>query len=338
MSVLLYKLCKALGVFHLSRTLFRKKLTILCYHGFEVHDEASFRPKLFMRPEVFAERMNTLKSHGFNVLPLAKALDLLDANKLPPNSVAITIDDGFYSVLDKALPVLQHFEFPATLYSTSYYSEKRAPVFRLAIQYIFWKAACSHISLKGVRWAPTDEVIDLENSEESDRAMWAIIKHGEAGGDEQERQQISEELASIMNVDYQQLLETRGISLLTSEELKQVKSGNIDVQLHTHRHHFPVDDLDVSKKEINDNRSWISAVLNHDANHFCYPSGVWSSSQWELLRKLGVLSAVTCIPGMNTRKTPRYCLKRFVDHDGVSQMEFEAEIYGVKEFVRSFIQ
>ena len=40
------------------------------------------------------------------------------------------------------------------------------------------------------------------------------------------------------------------------------------------------------------------------------------------------------ILGMNPRGTKKLCLKRFIDGEDVSQIEFEAEVYGFAELLR----
>src|SRR6266513_2629664 len=125
-----------LGLFRLSRHLARRKLIILCYHGFRMSDEGEFRPKLFMSRETFARRLALIRSRGIAVLPLDDALQRLYAGTLPDSAIAITIDDGFHSV---ASEILKKRGFPATLYLTTYYALKGTPIFRLVIQYMFWK-------------------------------------------------------------------------------------------------------------------------------------------------------------------------------------------------------
>jgi len=47
-----------------------------------------------------------------------------------------------------------------------------------------------------------------------------------------------------------------------------------------------------------------------------------------------VESAVTCDTGLNYADTPRLALKRFLDCQHVSEIEFEAELSGLKEIMR----
>src|SRR5205807_239964 len=73
-SIAFYGL-KLIGIFALFRFLNRRSLKILCYHGFAVGSEYEFRPKLFMNPVDFANRMAWLKRKGYRVVPLSRAID-----------------------------------------------------------------------------------------------------------------------------------------------------------------------------------------------------------------------------------------------------------------------
>src|SRR5215471_1364360 len=118
------RLCRACGLFALSRRLTVNGLRILGYHGFSRDDECDFRPGLFMRPETFAARLEYLRSHGYKVLDLDEALCRLAIDTLPSSAVVITIDDGFAGTASFALPLLRAFRMPATIYVTTYYAAK----------------------------------------------------------------------------------------------------------------------------------------------------------------------------------------------------------------------
>jgi peptidoglycan/xylan/chitin deacetylase (PgdA/CDA1 family) len=325
--------CKWLGFFHISKYLMRGRLLILGYHGFQLEDEAKFRPILFMCPYLFERRMAFIARHRFPALSLQDALNRLKHGTLPKNAVVITIDDGFFSVLDKAAPVLNRYKFPATLYVTSYYVAKGTPIFRLVVQYLFWKTDAKVVEFGDHKWSPIQK-LNLNDSAAAYRIMWRIIDYGEKQCDETERQSICKNLASYFGLDYERILHSRMFNLVSEGELKQLEELGIDVQLHTHRHIFPPDKPNTALSELVENREYLQGLLGRSLSHFCYPSGVWDYRNLSILKKEGIYSATTCEPGLNTVYTECLTLYRFLDQDNLSDIEFEAELYGFRELIR----
>jgi peptidoglycan/xylan/chitin deacetylase (PgdA/CDA1 family) len=134
-------------------------------------------------------------------------------------------------------------------------------------------------------------------------------------------------------VDYGQIVRSRILSLLTSEEIKTLDALGIDVQLHTHRHRLPNDEAQV-RREIEDNRKSLKEVIREPLAHLCYPSGIWNPSQFRWLEAEGIVSATTCQDGFNTAATNRLALHRFLDEDGLSSIEFEKKLCGFQELLR----
>ncbi|WP_164886655.1 polysaccharide deacetylase family protein [Piscinibacter defluvii] len=296
-------------------------------------DEAVFRPKLFITREVFERRMAFLRRQGVRVLPLDQAVNEMYEGRLPDNSVSITIDDGFHSVAGVAAPVLSRHGFPSTVYVTSYYVKHAVPVFRLVVQYMFWKTGCRRISFVGCDWHPDGE-IDLSNSSSRERLAEQCIRHGEALEDEDQRMRLCKQLGQLLDVPFQGIVEQRILHLMTPEELRGLRAHAMDVQLHTHRHRFPLDSEAGARQEIEDNRRSLAEWLpSAQFVHFCYPSGIWDSRQWQCLDAMGVKSATTCVPGLNSAATPRHALHRFLDGDDIHPLEFEAAVSGFSDLI-----
>jgi peptidoglycan/xylan/chitin deacetylase (PgdA/CDA1 family) len=77
-------------------------------------------PLLESEPDVATFRWQmALLADCFNVVPLRQALADLDCGRLAPRTVCITFDDGYRSVHELALPVLEEFGLPATVFVTS---------------------------------------------------------------------------------------------------------------------------------------------------------------------------------------------------------------------------
>ncbi|MGB7756408.1 MAG: polysaccharide deacetylase family protein [Salinisphaera sp.] len=324
---------KRLGVFRLTRLIARKKLLILCYHGFEVADESAFRPLLFMQEHVFRRRLEMIRRAGLPVLGLEEAVTRMNNKTLPANAVCLTIDDGFYSTLTCAAPALREHGFPATLYSTTYYVANASPVFGLVVQYMFWATNAEVLDTTDQPWG-LQQPVDLTKPALRDRAMNHILKAGKTRFDERGRQRISESLGEKLGVSYASIVSSRLFSFLTPQQLARMPDFDIDVQLHTHRHRFPTAEEAEARAEIAENAEFLENVLQRPPVHFCYPSGMWSPRQWAWLADLGVETATTCDPGLNTKTTPPLALYRFLDSNDLSEIEFEAELYGFSELAR----
>jgi len=331
-KLLLLYVARTLGLFRLARLVTRRELRILCYHGFQLADEASFRPQLFISRESFERRIAALRRSGYRVLALDEAIDRLYRGTLPEHCVVITVDDGFHSFAKVAVPRLASAAMPATVYVTSYYVAHPNPVFRLAVQYMFWKTRVRRLAPEGLPWSD-GRSIELADPAERARAVERCIEHGERRCSEDERRALCRELGARLEVPYEDIVASGILSLMRPEELRRITAAGVAVELHTHRHHFPADDLAAAEREIRDNRAALAAWVDGERRHFCYPSGEWDERHWPCLDALGIASATTCIPGLNNASTPRHALRRFLDGEHVHQLEFEAALCGFSTLV-----
>lgn len=330
---LFYRFCKMIGLFHLSDRLTRRGLRIICYHGFSLADESSFSGRTFIDPDTFEKRLAFLNRKGFRVIGLDEALDFLDRDALPPRSIVITIDDGFESVYSLAHPRLKRYGFPATVYVTTYYALEQNPVYNLVVQYLFWKPANVEIDLTGLGMA-RNGIYSLRREEERTALLWEIVRFGNEECDERGRIELTRKLGERLGVDYEAVVRSRILTIMTLEQIKELSASGVDIELHTHRHVFPLDH-DRAIMEIRENRAVLEPLLGKKLVHFCYPAGIWAKEQWPWLAEAGMRSAVTSDRGINFEKTPRYGLRRFGDDERLSQIEFEAEVCGFAELFRA---
>jgi len=324
---------KFIGVLRLARIMTRGGLRILCYHGFSKIDESQFRPETFMEPSTFQDHIGLIISKGYSVISLPDALKLLHKRLLPPCSVVITFDDGFKTIQQYALPVLQQYRFPCTIFLTTYYCIKENPVFRLVVQYMFWKTANQEVDLTGMG-PPFFGRISLLPNSSRDNIIWQIINYAETELLENDRQRLAMELGVRLGVPYENIFEREALSIMKTQDIYSIaKASEIDIQLHTHRHNFP-EDRNAAIHEIEDNRAVLEPILKRRLTHFCYPSGIWSENHFQILKESHIESAVTCDPGLNYANTPRYALRRFLDGQHISNIQFEAELSGFMEIMR----
>ncbi|MFP4213746.1 MAG: polysaccharide deacetylase family protein [Desulfohalobiaceae bacterium] len=84
------------------------------YHHFGMQDKY---PSTSVSLEQFQDHLDYLKTHDYKVLTLGEALErLYSAQELPKRTAVITIDDGYSSIWDQALPLLEEYGYPASIF------------------------------------------------------------------------------------------------------------------------------------------------------------------------------------------------------------------------------
>lgn len=309
----------------------RDRLLILCYHGISLEDEHQWQPALYIRPEQFERRLKILRESNSTVLPLDEALERLRHRDLPPRSVAITFDDGTYDFYERAYPRLRENGFPATVYLTTYYTDRPVPVFHLICSYILWKArdrSGVDLSQFGLSNAVATSSPLARRKTVEDLTQWAKRENLTCD----QKNEMAGRVAKLSGVDFQHLVRKRILQLMNSQELREIAAAGLDLQLHTHRHRTPRD-ADLFRKEIRDNRDSISRIIPGDRKHFCYPSGVYWQEFLGWLAADGVVSATTCDTGFATPESNPLLLPRLVDTSGKSDLEFESWLNGIGHFL-----
>ena len=109
--------------------------------------------------------------------------------------------------------------------------------------------------------------------------------------------------------------------------MRQVAAEGADVQLHTHRHRAP-HAPDLLVREIVDNRNRLEPLTGRRAEHFCYPLGIYFTELLPVLSSHGVVTAVTCRPGLATRASQPLLLPRVIDTAGLTSHELEGWFSG----------
>jgi peptidoglycan/xylan/chitin deacetylase (PgdA/CDA1 family) len=318
---------KWLGGFWLFRLLNQGKTCVLCYHGFAYKDEYLFRPKLFMRPETFAKRLDWLARSPYNIVSLSEAL----SHPNESTQVVLTMDDGWASTQELVGDYLTKHKFPLTLYVTSYYVEKQGAVINVALAYVLWQSHGQTLIIDETSLLDTKTyVINKKNRKYIvDELCQQIDKLASFTDRQQELFNIADQLG--IDLYSQGKLMFRALTLIEATALQE---NNINIQLHTHRHCSPQKEQ-AFKSEINENISYLQkAKLLNKLVHFCYPSGEYYSKQLPWLTDSGVVSATTVFSGMLEAHTDPLQIPRILDGEDVHQLEFEAELCGLTSFLR----
>lgn len=282
----------------------RRRIAVICYHGVSIVDEHEWKPALYVRASFFRRRMEFLHERGYTVLGLEDAVRRRRDGSLPRKSVVLTFDDGTYDFFAVAWPILREFGYPATVYWTTYYAERPFPVFSVAYRYAQWKA--------GSDLPPVPAALATANGAEKNDWFRSACQDNA--------------------VPYELFSEKRLLTIMRPDEVAQLAAEGCDFQLHTHRHRMPLEE-DAFRAEIRTNREIILAATNRLPRHFCYTSGRFRGRYLPWLEAEGVTTATTTQPGLVAPGTPDLLLPRLVDHEGLTETEFEAWISGVADLL-----
>ncbi|MFT4924158.1 MAG: peptidoglycan/xylan/chitin deacetylase (PgdA/CDA1 family) [Phenylobacterium sp.] len=326
MKTLVLYILKFTGIFYLCRRLMANKTLILAYHGFEILDETQFDDQLFIKPVTLKRRLDYLKKHC-NVIPLSQLVEANEAQAKQKNKIAITIDDGWYSTLTVAAPMLKHYEAPYTVYLTTENVLDNQPIFHVALRLILELNIGKQLQYKHSEEFALDVMISLA-SIATIMADIVTIKH------QKNDTHLLFEVAKALEFDFASHVKHKTLTLMSPAQVKAIKALGADIQLHTHTHNTPLDSFSEFAEEINVNKAHIIDMVGQAPEHHCYPSGVYNQDSLVYLRQLGVKTATTCYAGFCTPETERLELPRFLDGENISQIVFEAEVSGVLEVFR----
>lgn len=99
---------------------------ILLYH----HVGTDTPPSTSISPSLFAEQLDYLADNGFHVWPLLRVLEHVRKHEpLPEDTVVITFDDAYRSVLTRALPQLKRHHWPFTVFVATNYTDEKYDAF-----------------------------------------------------------------------------------------------------------------------------------------------------------------------------------------------------------------
>ena len=309
----------------------RRRLLILCYHGVSLDDEHLWS-NLYVSPAHLARRVAGLRRANASVLPLDEALQRLQHDDLPPQSVTVTFDDGAYDFSARAVPILEAASMHATLYLTTWYCGRPLPVFDTMASYLLWKGRGRVLRIpefeSTVRIGAATTEPDFQALHQKIRSL---AEMGAYTADE--KHAYLERLATAIGVDFASIMERRMLQLMTPQEVSLLNQDLVAIELHTHRHRTSRI-REVFLHELKENQAQISTFTG-DARlrrHFCYPSGDFIPEYAHWLKDAGVESATTCNPGLASGADDPYFLPRIIDTEQMRPTTFRAWVSGAAHF------
>jgi peptidoglycan/xylan/chitin deacetylase (PgdA/CDA1 family) len=254
----------------------------------------------------FDWQMRLLREH-FNPLPLVDAVERLQASALPDNAICVTFDDGYADNERYALPILQKYRIPATVFvSTGFLNGGRMwndSVIELLRNYPGQHLDLRELGLENYsvesqaqRLAAVDSIIrKIKHLDPAVRAglVAGIEKHGSALPDD---------------------------LMMTDAQIQALARGNVTIGAHTVNHPILSSvSTQRAREEIQGSKKYLEALLQRPVEAFAYPNGRpdadYRSEHRDLVSELGFKAAVSTHWGVGTPQSDRLQLPRFTPWD-----------------------
>ena len=311
------------------------------YHGFtdnKVQEGIENYQGKHLSVEKFRSQIRYLKKH-YNVISLDQYVEsCIKSERLPKNSVVITIDDGYRSNYTLAFPVLKEFDVTATIFLTTDFIENG--------DFFLWvdrlEYAINHTASNDLKVEIGDEIFPFALNTYKEKIFC----------DEFIRLKLKSKPIEIIEKTIQAIEDKLNIKLSEipnipkiyqplewNEILEMIETSNVDIGSHTHQHLILTRyDDDVIQNELSLSKNIIDRKININTRLFCYPNGGigdFNNKTKQILKELGYSCGLTTVRGINNQGSDIYELKRF-GIDNTDLYSFVLTVSGLRYLLYNF--
>ncbi len=263
----------------------------------------------------FAAHLKFLKKR-FRLISVEDAREELETQgRWSAPSVAITFDDGYRSVYELGLPILQHFAVPATIYLPSAFIDRtQVPWWLELLEYLRqWDPATVPVS--AIAKAMNIPSLQLDESGRDPTALRirlhsTLRRHLRKMDDTRAKDAVGS-LQSLVQgsatVDMDQWF-------MNWDEVREMMSAGIRFGAHTRTHcNLAQAEIGRARDEIIGSREDIEREIEEPVTGFAYPYGMDVEAYKRItgvLADAGFSYAVTAAPGRNTMNANPLLLRR----------------------------
>jgi peptidoglycan/xylan/chitin deacetylase (PgdA/CDA1 family) len=251
------------------------------YHSVSKHAQRDWGPWQYaVTPKTFDRQLSYI-SEGYTVISLDKFVNwLMNNGSIPRDAVILTFDDGYRDFRRTALPILDNYEFPATIYvPTRLLAMNKAPFeHRLA-------TALSERKELNITVEEFSIDTDLRTHAEI-VSSYNYIRNKLKFSSTNRRERVLEAIGEESDC--------RDIIFNPEDITKLDKNPLITIGAHGHEH-VPLGTLSIKqqKENVEASRDQLMELLGTPPRHFCFPYGSFEKSAIRAVKDTGFDSAVT---------------------------------------------
>lgn len=287
---------------------------IFMMHSIVEHADGHLGEPIRCTVDVFERLLRYLRDQDIEVLSMEATLDRLDDRRAKPFAV-LTFDDGYRDNLTHALPVLERYAAPATIYVTTCMIERLADCWWIGL--VDWLKQQERISVDGFG-ARDVSTLEAKTATRISLTTWV-----------QGDQERVAALQAAMAADGTDIAALTDREALSRDELSEfARHPLITIGGHTTHHPWLASlPAAAAKREITENRDYLQDLLQQEVSHFAYPFGspvACGERETGFAAEAGFQTAVTTRHGCIF---PDHAGHRFaLPREGVHWFENEASI------------
>ena len=325
-------LCKV-GVDHFVRRRGVDQLLIVGYHGVVSNDHHGSPSWLMLPAREFERQIEYLKSN-YEVIPISEAAKRLRENRpfLRPTA-CISFDDGYKNNQTIAGPILERHGLPATIYLATGFVGSSKVHWTARLERALNKSPHSQLDLSdlGLRTYSL-------RGQRPQTFVRLVSRLYRLPYDQQQEmvQRTLDRLGESKNEDYSDF------EMLTWNDARQFEANKlIEFGAHTIHHQTvkPLDDEQL-EEEIGGSIKEVAKQVRCVTNTFAYPNGTvndFDERAERVLRKYGIIAALSTIDGLNTPCVQPFALRRITVGSNMPIEEFRLRVSGIVDTLKGWV-
>lgn len=316
-----------LKIHELFRFLNRKKVVVIMYHGV-VDEELSPFAWTQIPLQKFEQQIEYI-SKKYHVLPLTTVVEkLINNEKLPEYSLAITFDDGLKNNYTTAFPVLKRFNLPAAIFLTTYNIGSNRLLWFDKLYLAIKETKKTSIDLK------EDGLVEgaIATPDEKNQTLLALTNHMK-GLQRNEKDILLNKVLNKLGAGSAEVQDANPFKSLDWDEIISMSQSKlISFGAHTETHNIMtrmtkeevLQEIEISKKKIEEK-------LKTPCLLFAFPNGQREDFNNEIkdaVKNRGFLCSFTTIAKFNESCTDPFELGRFPIGSNIDERYFKLLISG----------
>lgn len=301
------------------------RAAVLLYH--RVADEPADPYGLCVSPAQFEEHLQAIRAVG-RPMPLDALAHAIAAGNIPERAVAVTFDDGYLDNADAALPLLEKYDVPATVFATTGPGGREREFWWDALERVFLEPGPRPGTLElrlgnaTHRWE-----VEADHSREEPEAhgRWRLFEDAPPTARHAafrdvypllkplttpERTAATDVLLSWAGLDAGDVRPER--RTMTPERMAAVDAGGLlRVEAHTVNHPaLPAQSDEDQRAEVAGSKQALEEWLGRPVTGFAYPYGAHDERAASIVREAGFAYACACTYRSAWARSDRFALPR----------------------------